>query len=138
VCAAPLPARLELLRLLAFSYLIANGDLHAKNLSVHTVDRVTRLTPAYDLLSTLPYGDEHLALKLEGRDKRLQRRDFVAFGERVGVRAAATERMLTTLVERLARRLGDTKKPGLASIGLDARATHYLERTIGERLAVLG
>ncbi|MEX1024804.1 MAG: HipA domain-containing protein [Planctomycetota bacterium] len=138
VCAAPLVARLELLRLVAFSYLIANGDLHAKNLSVRSAGGIVGLAPAYDLLSTLPYGDDRMALKLEGRDQRLGRRDFVAFGERVGVRASATERMLTTLVTRLGRRLADASKPGLASIGLAARATDHLQRTIDERCLALG
>lgn len=133
LCAAPLPARLALLRLVAFSYLIANGDQHAKNLSVITVRGLTRLAPAYDLLSTLPYGDDRMALKLEGRDTRFRRSHFVAFGERVGVRAAATERMLDTLVERLARRLADRTKPGLDSIGFDTRVTQHLERTITQR-----
>ncbi|MEZ6014950.1 MAG: type II toxin-antitoxin system HipA family toxin [Planctomycetota bacterium] len=137
VCDAPLQARLDLLRVVAFSYLIANGDMHGKNISVHTADGITRLAPVYNLLSTLPYGDDRMALKIEGRDKRLQRKDFVAFGERVGVRGVATERMLSTLVKRVGRRLGDAAKPALASIGLDERATRHLERTIEERLSAL-
>ncbi|MEZ5962420.1 MAG: HipA domain-containing protein [Planctomycetota bacterium] len=137
VCTAPAPERLRLLQLLAFSYLVANGDLHAKNLSVRTAGGLTRLTPGYDLLSTLPYGDDAMALPIEGRDKRWQRADLVTFGERIGVRAAATERMLTTLVERLQRRLADTTKPGLASIGFDAKRTQHLEKVIGERSRAL-
>lgn len=133
VCTAPAPERLRLLQLLAFSYLIANGDLHAKNVSVRTADGLTRLAPGYDLLSTLPYGDDAMALPVEGRDKRWERADLVAFGARIGVRAAATERVLTTLVDRLRRRLADGTKPGLDSIGLDAKRTRHLERVIGER-----
>ncbi len=137
-CTAPVPERLRLLQLLAFSYVIANGDLHAKNISVRTADGLVRLAPAYDLLSTLPYGDDAMALALEGRDKRWRRADLVAFGERVGVRAAATERMLKTLVERLRRRLGDSGKRGLDTIGLDARRTRHLEKVITERSDALG
>jgi serine/threonine-protein kinase HipA len=128
---------LALLRLVAFSYVIANGDLHAKNISVLEVEGQTRLAPAYDLVSTLPYGDDRMALELEGRDKRLRRAHFIAFGERVGVRGEATERMLTTLVTRLERRLRDPSKPMLDSIGLGARETRHLERTIRARCAEL-
>jgi serine/threonine-protein kinase HipA len=80
--------------------LIANGDMHAKNVSVRTLDGRTMLTPAYDLLSTLPYGDGKLALQLEGRDERLSRRHFTSFGERVGLRTAAVTQMLDRLCER--------------------------------------
>lgn len=137
VCTAPTPERLRLLQLVAFSYLIANGDLHAKNLSVRTADGLTSLAPAYDLLTTLPYGDDTMALPLEGRDKRLKRVEFVAFGERIGVRRAATERMLTMLVGKLRRRLADRQRPGLDSIGFDAKGTRHLEQTIGKRCDLL-
>jgi serine/threonine-protein kinase HipA len=138
VCTAPAAERLRLLELIAFSYLIANGDLHAKNLSVRRADGMVRFAPAYDLLTTLPYGDDTMALPLEGRDKRLGRDDFVAFGERVGVRRAATERMLSKLVSRLRRRLGATDRPDLGAIGFDAKATRHLERTMQARCDALG
>lgn len=57
----------RLLELLAFSYLVVNGDLHARNVSVLVgVDGLVRLSPAYDLVTTLPYGDRKLALKVLG------------------------------------------------------------------------
>lgn len=55
------------------------------------------------------------------------RGDTAGAVERVGVRAAATERMLDTLLERLARRLAHRSKPGLDSIGFDTRLTQNLE-----------
>lgn len=64
VCTAPIVARARLLRLVAFSYAIGNGDLHGKNVSVYGSDGQVELTPAYDALSTLPYGDTHMALEL--------------------------------------------------------------------------
>jgi serine/threonine-protein kinase HipA len=137
VCTAPAAERLRLLELVAFSYLIANGDLHAKNLSVRRADGMVRLAPAYDLLTTLPYGDDTMALPLEGRDTRLGRADFVAFGERAGVRRAATERMLSNLVSRLRRRLAATDRPDLGAIGFDAKATRHLERTMQARCDAL-
>jgi serine/threonine-protein kinase HipA len=138
LCTAPAPERLRLLQLLAFGYLIGNGDLHAKNISVRTAKGLVRLAPGYDLLSTLPYGDDTMALPIEGRDKRWKRTDLVAFGTRIGVRAPATERMLTTLIGRLRRRLADDAKPGLVSIGLGEKRTRHLERVITERCAALG
>lgn len=51
----------QFVRRLTFSVLIGNGDMHLKNWSLIYPDRRTpRLSPAYDLLSTVPYlpGDE--------------------------------------------------------------------------------
>ena len=129
VCSAPMVERLRLLQLQALSYLIGNGDLHGKNISVQVVDRQVRLTPIYDVLSTLPYGDDHLALQMDGRDKSLRRKDFVAFGERIGIRQPATERMLDALVEKVApyaERVGE--------IGFDARKTRQLKQAIAKHL----
>jgi serine/threonine-protein kinase HipA len=122
----------RLLEMQAFSYVIANGDLHAKNLSLLWRDGRIRLAPAYDLVSTLVYGDTHMALKLDGRDQDLKRSNFVAFGTRFGLRAVATERMLTRLITRLRRRL--TTQGGIAAMGLAARRRRQLERTLAERL----
>jgi len=51
----------EFMRRLTFSALIGNGDMHIKNWSLIYPDRrQPLLSPAYDLLSTLPYvpGDD--------------------------------------------------------------------------------
>ena len=132
VCSAPVTDRLKLLRLQAYSYLIANGDLHGKNVSVRVLGARIALTPAYDLLSTLHYGDRALALALEGRDDKLKARHFVAFGERVGVRAKATERVLEALCRGVAAAL-----PRLSEIGLAAGRQAHLERVIMQRCAAL-
>jgi serine/threonine-protein kinase HipA len=132
VAAAPIVARLRLLELQAFSYLIANGDLHAKNVSVQRRAGQFTFAPAYDLLSTLPYGDAKLALPLEGRDESLGWKHFVAFGERNGLRPASVRRSLMRIVDALGPLV-----PRLAEIGLDARKSAHLERTMTERLAAL-
>jgi serine/threonine-protein kinase HipA len=129
---APVVARLELLRLQAFSYAIANGDLHAKNLSVQRLAGSVSLTPAYDLLSTLPYGDAKLALSLEGRDERLNWKHFAAFGERNGVSAASVRRTLASLVKRLSPFVDR-----LPEIGLPEKPTCHLAKTLATRLAAL-
>ncbi|MEZ4223485.1 MAG: HipA domain-containing protein [Polyangiaceae bacterium] len=120
----------NLIRLAAFSQAIANGDLHAKNVSLLlNEDRASlRLSPAYDLLTTLPYGDTSMALPLDGRDKKLRRSHFVTFAERFGVRAAATRAILDEVchaVQAGARRVG--------VIGFADRKTTQLERTLEQR-----
>ena len=132
VCFAPRVERLKLLRQLAFSYVIGNGDLHARNVSVQRHLGRYKLTPAYDLLSTLPYGDQTVALPLEGRDKNWKARDLVAFALRHGVPTAAVQQMLSDLLRRAApwfERVGE--------IGLPARKTRQLEKLMKARADAL-
>ena len=59
-----------LLRAVTLNVLIGNGDAHAKNFSLlHEPSGALRLTPLYDLLSTLFYGDEHLAMYVDNVHK---------------------------------------------------------------------
>lgn len=129
VCSAPAVEARSFLRLWAFSYVIGNGDLHAKNVSVLRDEGRVGITPAYDLLTTLPYGDRRMALKMGARDDNLRRREFVQMGERLGVRAKATEAMLDALGEAIAPWI-----ERVPEIGFDARRTADLERTMRKRL----
>jgi serine/threonine-protein kinase HipA len=79
---------LAALRLYVFSYIIGNGDLHAKNVSVvfGKDDGQWRISPAYDLLSTLPYGESRMALALDHEAfGRFTVGDFVEFGRKSGL-----------------------------------------------------
>ncbi len=108
----------RLMRLYAFSYIIGNSDLHAKNVSLIWQDAI-RLCPAYDLLSTLPYPlDQHMALPLQGRDDNFRPGDFVAFGQKYGVTEKATRSMISQLCTR-ARTWVDR----LDEIGFDLKIT---------------
>jgi serine/threonine-protein kinase HipA len=129
VCTAPIADRMKLLRMQIFSYLIANGDMHAKNVSVRTRARRSELTPCYDLLSTLPYGDRSLALSIEGRDDKLKREHLLAFGERIGLRRAAVEALIVGLSRHVAAAI-----PRLGEMGLEAKRTQHLERVMRARL----
>lgn len=122
VCTAPMVERL--LQLQALSYLIAYGDLHAKNISVQVAREHIRLTPTYDLLSTLPYGDGDLALPLEGRDKKLERKHFLACGERIGIRPAATNHMLDALIKGIVQHLSRLHQLGLSPPQDNPLGTH--------------
>ena len=62
----------EFIRRLVFSTLIGNADMHLKNWSLIYPDgRTPMLSPAYDLLSTIPYiADQTAALKY-GRTRKM-------------------------------------------------------------------
>ncbi|MEE9391642.1 MAG: HipA domain-containing protein [Planctomycetota bacterium] len=100
----PALQQLRFLELYAFSYLIGNGDLHAKNVSLRispTTDLV-ELSPAYDLLSTQAYRglDQHMAMKLGPRDDKFRAKDFIEFGLRNGALELPIRKMLTRLCRK--------------------------------------
>jgi serine/threonine-protein kinase HipA len=63
----PLGDSFEALRRLVVDIMLGNGDGHLKNWSFLFADgRTPRLTPAYDIVSTLTYQRDRMALKLSG------------------------------------------------------------------------
>lgn len=95
---APLLNVTEFWRVVIFSWLTGNSDMHLKNFSLYAQDGKTyRLTPAYDLLNTLivmPEDKEELALNLNGKKARLKRQDFVQAMTGSGMAEKATNAML--------------------------------------------
>jgi serine/threonine-protein kinase HipA len=56
----------RLIQLLAFNWVIAGTDCHAKNVSLlHGPGSFTRLAPAYDLASWLPYEKDPCSTKIK-------------------------------------------------------------------------
>lgn len=124
-------ALLELLKVVVFSWLIGNGDLHGKNLSIYNPDGVWQPTPAYDLLCTQPYmrWRDPMALNLYGRANRLTRADFMDAGERLGLRPRAITRMIDAIVDA-ARDWPDK----CGEIGFDERQTKLLAQMLRKRM----
>jgi len=126
----PLALR-RLLEIAAFSYLIGNGDLHGKNLSIREAPSgLWEVTPAYDLVSTQPYLGWHdpMALPLYGRANRLGRRWWIDAAKRLGLPEKALSRALDRIVDASLPwldRLGD--------IGFDAPTTDRLRDVIDGR-----
>ena len=126
-------AVLELLRTVVFSWLIGNGDLHGKNLSIYKPD-VWRPTPAYDLLTTQPYTGwrDPMALSLYLRANRLNRAYFLEAAARLGLRERAIARMIDDIVEG-ARDWPDR----CAEIGFSERETDLLSKMLRSRIETL-
>ncbi|MDE5763250.1 MAG: HipA domain-containing protein [Bacteroidales bacterium] len=88
--------------LVFFSWLTGNNDMHLKNISLYeTDDNVVRMTPAYDLLNAAiinPKDDEELALTLNGRKKKLQRKDFEELAKNLGIEQIVVNRLINKYV----------------------------------------
>lgn len=75
-------------RLVLFSFLTGNNDMHLKNFSLMHTDKGILFSPAYDLLNVnLIYPDdkEDLALTLGGRKRKIKRLDFDQFAMSLGI-----------------------------------------------------
>ncbi len=90
-CASPRKDLESFFRMIVFSVVVGNGDAHKKNFSV-IYDDITRpdticLSPAYDIVSTLPYLENDTpALKMNGHKKTFPTiTEMSRFGERIGI-----------------------------------------------------
>lgn len=134
VCrAGPVAAR-DLFRQVAFAYLTANGDAHAKNFSVlRSPQGEWRVTPAYDIPSSHPYGDHTMALRLNGKTREdIGRADLLALAASVGLRERAAARSLDELCDRCDAWLG-----GVDDLPFDEHRNHKLRKAIEYRRARL-
>lgn len=75
-------------RLVLFSFLTGNNDMHLKNFSLIHTDKGVLFSPAYDLLNVnliYPNDQEDLALTLGGRKRKVKRSDFDGFAMSLGL-----------------------------------------------------
>jgi serine/threonine-protein kinase HipA len=106
-------ADLEMLfRRAVFAWLIADGDMHLKNLALLKVAEPgagtfasVRFAPLYDAVTTRVFpglASDRMALKLNGKDDRLTRADFLALARTIGLAGGHAEATLTDIATRLA------------------------------------
>ena len=93
-----------------FAWLIADGDMHLKNMALLKIAepgekqfRSVRMAPLYDAVTTRVFPKlkhDHLALKLIGKDDRLRRADFLSLAATAGLRAGDAEAAVDELLRR--------------------------------------
>lgn len=123
---------LTLLKRVLFAWLIADGDMHLKNMALlktaqqgEPVFRAVRFAPVYDALTTRVFpGLEHdrMALKLGGKDERLKRADFVAVAALAGLRAGDANAAIDDLIGRLAAAIDGIALPPACARGAASEA----------------
>jgi serine/threonine-protein kinase HipA len=75
----PIMDTIELFKIILFSFIVGNNDMHLKNFSLIYYNYGIRLAPAYDLLSVmiaLPEDEEELALQISGKKKNITKKHF--------------------------------------------------------------
>ena len=95
-----------------FAWLVADGDMHLKNLALLKIAEPgartfssVRFAPLYDAVTTRVFPGlaiDRMALKLHGKDDRLAKADFLALARTIGVAGGHAEAVLTDIATRLA------------------------------------
>lgn len=88
---------------LSYSYLIGNGDAHAKNFSI--LQQPTGewfISPAYDLLNTRYYNDREMALPLLGTKTNWDRALFLELARKIGLPEKVAVNTLDNQLTKLA------------------------------------
>ncbi|MRG95953.1 HipA domain-containing protein [Polyangium spumosum] len=118
-----------------FSYLVGNGDLHLKNLSiVEEDDGSFALSPAYDLVSTWIYGDHDLALPIQGKKNKVTRRNWLTFAE---LHAHIPRPEATTLLDGVLAQLTHARSVVASSALTDETLRFRYLAVLDERVASL-
>ncbi|PTW62051.1 serine/threonine-protein kinase HipA [Breoghania corrubedonensis] len=109
-----------------FAWLIADGDMHLKNLALLKIAQpdactfeTVRLAPLYDAVTTVVFpGLEHdrMALKINGKDDRLRRADFLKMAATAGLSASAANRAIDEALAGLSEGVEEIKIPDLPGI----------------------
>jgi len=128
-----------------FAWLIADGDMHLKNLALLKIAEPgssqfasVRMAPLYDAVTTRVFPNlegDRMALKLNGKDDRLRRADFRAVATTVGIRATDADAAVDEVVSGLATGLESLAPPGIVPTGSPvANMAERMRRLVKERL----
>lgn len=122
-----------------FSFLTGNADMHLKNFSLlHNRNGMISLAPAYDLIATRlliseKEDPEEFALSMNGKKRKLTRRDFLQFGTNIGLSAKQMDNSFKKFSAALSG-----AAPLIAASFLPAPLRKQYQDLVHERAARLG
>lgn len=119
-------ADLEILfRRAVFAWLIADGDMHLKNLALLKIAEAkaksftsVRFAPLYDAVTTRVFpglAGDRMALKLNGKDDRLIRGDFLTLARTIGISQGVAEAAMADLTTNLTNTVETVRLPAFAA-----------------------
>ncbi|MDB5658058.1 MAG: HipA protein [Cypionkella sp.] len=119
-------ADLEILfRRAVFAWLIADGDMHLKNLALLKIADAdaksftsVRFAPLYDAVTTRVFpglAGDRMALKLNGKDDRLTRGNFLTLARTIGVPQGVAEAAIAEVTNNLTNAVETVRLPGFAA-----------------------
>jgi serine/threonine-protein kinase HipA len=121
-----------LFRRAVFAWLIADGDMHQKNLAMLKTAEVeakafttVHFAPLYDAVNTRVYpglGGDRMALKLNCKDDRLTRQDYIILARTIGLAVGDAEAAMSELAGRLSKLAKTLRLPAFAGEAEAARS----------------
>lgn len=106
-----------------FAWLVADGDMHLKNLALlkkaeagDKAFRSVRMAPVYDSVTTRVFpgfAEDRMALKLNGKDDRLGREDFLALARTIGLSVATAKEEIDSMSAKLTVAAGRIARPDI-------------------------
>jgi serine/threonine-protein kinase HipA len=116
-----------ILKRAVFAWLIADGDMHLKNLALLKIAEPgeetfasVRMAPMYDVVTTRVFprlSNDHMALKLNGKDDNLKHADFRRFASTAGLKAAAAKDVIDAMIDKMRYAVDHTALPHLPDYG---------------------
>ena len=119
---------------LALAWLMGNGDLHAKNISVIRKNGRFDVAPIYDIPSTVPYGDTTLALSVQGCRDGLSMKKYFAYTDEVGLPRGSAERIVAAALAATK----DADERIVSAANFDARRARDIRRVLRARRKMWG
>jgi serine/threonine-protein kinase HipA len=112
-----------LFRRALFAWMIADGDMHLKNLALLKISppgarqfESVRFAPLYDAVTTRVFpglASDRMALKLSGKDERLTPRDFLALARTIELPIAHAEEAMASIRAALREAVDAIALPGM-------------------------
>lgn len=129
-----------LFRRALFAWIIADGDMHLKNLSLLKIAgprsrqfESVRFAPLYDAVTTRVFPElagDRMAFKLAGKDDRLVRGDFLTLARTIDLSAGRAEELITEMASTLQKVSARLKLPLVANRRARKAAGASLERIV--------
>lgn len=126
-----------------FAWLIADGDMHLKNLALLKTAEPrsrqfssVRFAPLYDAVTTRVFpglAGDRMALKLNGKDDRLTPKDFKALARTIELPAARAEAIMHETAEALRRASSEIATPAALASGAAKRVEDEIRAIIESR-----
>jgi serine/threonine-protein kinase HipA len=128
-----------LFRRALFAWIIADGDMHLKNLALLKAAGPrsrqfgsVRFAPLYDAVTTRVFPElsgDRMAFKLAGKDNRLVRRDFLTLARTIDLSVDRAEALITDMTLALQKSAARLRLPSVANRRARKEASSILERT---------
>ena len=136
-----------LFRRMLFAWLIADGDMHLKNLSLLKIMKPgsahfdsVRMSPVYDAVTTQVFPGletDRMAMKINGRDARLSRKDFLTAARTIGLPVAKAEAALADLPAKVRNQVAILQLPTFAKTSATSDVVKRIAKIVEGRASAL-